>query len=73
MSRVTYSRRECFVCGKEISASGGCVSHNRMHVRRGEMAEVHERVGGIHDCYSRTRFETTELGRQARKSRLENV
>ena len=40
MSARSYSYRWCYICGKNISTSGGGVHHFRMHVREGKMVEV---------------------------------
>lgn len=38
MSRRTYSQTRCWLCGKDLSASGLAVYNHKMaHVRRGEM------------------------------------
>jgi len=41
MSRSSYSRMNCFVCGKEMSSNGlARTNHFRKHVREGKMREV---------------------------------
>lgn len=43
-----YGKHICGVCKKEISNNGlAYFSHNRMHVRRGEMEEIKSLPGSI--------------------------
>lgn len=50
MSRP-YSYMTCWVCGKQISSSGGGVNHYRKHVREGVLVErfsvCHNPRGGL--------------------------
>ena len=56
MSKITYSNKWCYICGKNISASGGGVHHFRKHVREGKMVEI---TGRYYDGTAWIKFDPT--------------